>query len=230
LAYYWLAEVYVARSKPAKLVVAFGDFITNGYKSTIDTDRCWPGDLSELLRHQFTDDRVSVINEGIGGNRILLPNHDTSSSNALARFDRDALDHPLVSVVIFLEGINDIGSDPDPSGKYVTADQLEYATQQVITRCHLRGIKIIGGTLLPYGDAPYFTSRGEQTRRAFNQWIRNSASFDAVIDFEQAVRDPNKPDHMLPAYDSGDHLHPSDAGYAAMAHAAQKVLLSDPLF
>jgi lysophospholipase L1-like esterase len=221
-AYYWLAEVYVAHSAPAALIVAFGDSITNGYKSTTDADGNWPSILGKLLLYRSSGADVSVINEGIGGNAVLLPSHDpySAGSNGLARFDRDALDHPGVSTVIFLEGTNDIGSNPTPDGKFVTAGDLEAAAH----RCHLRGIKIIGGTLPPYRGAPYFSVNGEQTRKAFNQWIRNSGSFDAVIDFEQALQDPDQIDHLLPAYDSGDHLHPNDAGYAAMAQAAARVV------
>jgi lysophospholipase L1-like esterase len=165
-----------------------------------------------------------MLNEGVGGNRILLPSHDIYSSNALARFDRDALDHPGLSKVIFLEGINDIGSPAGTGGKYVTPEDLIAATQQIIARCHLHGIKIFGGTLTPYAGAPYFSVVGEATREAFNQWIRNSGSFDEVIDFDRAVQDPKHPDRFLPAYDCGDHLHPSDAGYQAMAAAAAAVL------
>lgn len=230
LAYYWLADIYVARSGPTALLVAFGDSITNGYRSTVDTDRSWPGVLGELLLHRSSAASIAVINEGLGGNRILLPSPDPSDTNALARFDRDALDHPGVSTVIFLEGINDIGSNPSPEGKYVTADDLEAAVQLMITRCHLMGIKIVGGTLPPYGGAPYFTAHGEKTRKAFNRWIRNNVSFDAVIDFERALQDPQRPDHLRPNYDSGDHLHPSDAGYAAMAQAAAEVLARNPKF
>lgn len=228
LAYYWLSEVYVARGAPAALLVAFGDSITNGYRSAVDADGSWPGVLGGFLLHRSSGTAISVINEGFGGNRILLPSHDSSDTNALARFDRDALDHPGVSAVLFLEGINDIGSPPGPDGTFVTADDLEAAVQQLITRCHLRGIKIIGGTLPPFGGAPYFTTRGEKTRIAFNQWIRNKAAFDTVIDFEHAVEDPQRPDHLLPVYDSGDHLHPSDLGYAAMARAAEEALLRSP--
>jgi len=223
-AYYWLAEVYVARSAPASLVVAFGDSITNGYKSTTDANRNWPSVLGALLLNRSATVDISVVNEGVGGNRILLPSHDSRASNALARFDRDALDHPAVSTVIFLEGINDIGSDPGPDGKSVSAADLEAAAQQIVARCHLQGVKIIGGTLTPYKGAPYFSVNGEVTRKAFNQWIRNSGAFDAVIDFDQAVQDPQQTDRFLPAYDSGDHLHPSDAGYEAMAEAAARAL------
>lgn len=223
-AYYWLAEVYVAHSAATKLIVAFGDSITNGYQSTTDADGSWPSILGELLLRRPSGANVSVISEGIGGNRILLPSHDSSGSNALARFDRDALDHPGVSAVIFLEGINDIGSDPSPEGKFVTAEDLEAAAQQIITRCHLRGVQIIGGTLAPFGGAPYFSVHGEVTRKAFNEWIRNSGSFDAVIDFDRALQNPDQTDRFLPAYDSGDHLHPSAAGYVAMANAAANVV------
>jgi lysophospholipase L1-like esterase len=224
VAYYWVAEVFVARKAPAPLVVAFGDSITNGYKSTTDANRNWPSVLGELLLNRSPAADISVVNEGVGGNRILLPLHDPRASTALARFDRDALDHPGVSTVIFLEGINDIGSDPAPDGKIVSAADLEAGAQQIIARCHLRGIKIIGGTLVPFAGAPYFTVKGEVTRKAFNEWIRNSGAFDAVIDFDQALQDPQQTDRFLPAYDSGDHLHPGDAGYQAMAEAAARVL------
>jgi lysophospholipase L1-like esterase len=147
------------------------------------------------------------------------------SSNALARFDRDVIERPGVSTVIFLEGINDIGSPAGPGGKYVAPEDLIAGAQQIIARCRLRGIKIVGGTLTPYAGAPYFSVVGETTRQAFNQWIRNSGSFDAVVDFDRAVQDPKQIDRFLPAYDSGDHLHPSDAGYQAMAEAAAAVLI-----
>jgi len=224
-AYYWVAEVLVARDKPAPVVVAFGDSITNGYGSTTGSYRSWPYLLNELLLSGNSTAAISVVNQGIGGNAILRPsNNDSFASNGLARFDRDALNHPAVSTVIFLEGINDIGSDPDADGKFVTAEELEAAAWQVILRCRMRHIQIIGGTLLPYQGAPYFRTAGELTRKAFNEWIRTSGSFDAVIDFEQALRDPQQPDRLLPAFDCGDHLHPSDAGYAAMARAAANVL------
>ena len=222
--YYWLAEVYIARPTAVPLIVAFGDSITNGTYSTPNTNRSWPSVLGELLLVRSANSQVSVVNQGVGGNRILLPAHDTYSSNAVARFDRDALDHPGVKTVIFLEGINDIGSPPGPGGKHVTAPDLIAAAQQIITRCHLRGVKIVGGTLVPFAGAPYFSENGEVTRKAFNQWIRDSGSFDAVIDFEQAVRDPKQTDRFLPLFDCGDHLHPSDAGYHAMAVAAAAVL------
>jgi lysophospholipase L1-like esterase len=225
MSYYWLAEVYVARAAPASVIVAFGDSITNGTKSTPGANKSWPGVLGELLLKQ-KDLQVSVVNEGVGGNRILLPSHDVYSSNALARFDRDAMDHPGLSSVIFLEGINDIGSPPSSDGKYVAPEDLIAGTQQIIARCHLRGIKIIGSTLVPFAGAPYFSVGGEVTRKAFNQWIRTSGSFDAVIDFDRAIQDPKQTDRFLPAYDSGDHLHPSDAGYAAMAAAAAVILAS----
>jgi lysophospholipase L1-like esterase len=224
LSYYWLAEIYVARTTPASVIVALGDSITNGFGSTPNANKSWPSVLGELLLAKFKDSRVSVVNEGVGGNRITLPSHDVHGSNALARFDRDAMDHPGLSGVIFLEGINDIGSPPSADGKYVSSEDLIAGAQQIVERCHLRGIKIIGGTLTPYAGAPYFSIAGEATRKAFNQWIRNSGSFDAVIDFDRALQDPEQTDRFLPAYDSGDHLHPSNAGYQAMAAEAALVL------
>jgi lysophospholipase L1-like esterase len=144
--------------------------------------------------------------------------------NALARFDRDALSQPGVKYIIVLEGLNDLGhaGTSAPLSETVSAQDLIAGLTQLVERAHEKGIKIYGGTLTPFEGTTYtgyFTPEKEAKRKAINQWIRTSNAFDAVIDFEKAVADPASPDRMLPAYDSGDHLHPNDAGYKAMADA-----------
>jgi lysophospholipase L1-like esterase len=159
-----------------------------------------------------------VINSGIGGNRLL---HDGSGPKGPDRFDRDALELPGASAIVLTEGINDIGSafDPDGDSGPVTAADIEAVDQQLIARAHARGIKIYGGTLLPYEGAKYFHPDGEAVREAVNEWIRGGGAFDGVIDFDRAVRDPSHPTRFLGADQSGDSLHPNDAGYRAMAEA-----------
>jgi lysophospholipase L1-like esterase len=151
-----------------------------------------------------------------------------TGTNALGRFDRDVIDQPGASTVILLEGINDIGWPARPHSEYgdqtVTSADLIQAMQQLIARCHMHKIKIVGATLTPYAGAGYFSSAGEAIREAVNQWILTSGAFDAVVDFGKVTGDPAHPDHMLAAYDSGDHLHPGDAGYQAMAAAAAQVI------
>jgi lysophospholipase L1-like esterase len=157
---------------------------------------------------------LSVINEAISGNKILM---DRAGPNALARFDRDILSQSGVKYLIVLEGINDIGHiQTDPSDT-TTASDLIRGLDQMIVRAHTHGIVVIGGTLTPFrGFDRYFSEKTEAIRTTINQWIRTSGAFDAVIDFDAAIRDPNHPDTFLPAYDHGDHLHPNDAGYKAM--------------
>jgi lysophospholipase L1-like esterase len=220
----FLAGVDVAAPEEAGLVVAFGDSITDGALSTPDANRRWPDVLAERLLH---DGRaVAVIDAGIGGNRIL---HDArgnvqSGVSALARFERDALAQPGVRWIVLLEGINDLGhyGPETPAAETPTAEDLIAGLRQLIGRAHEVGVKVIGGTLTPFEGTPfghYFTPEKETKRKALNAWIRSGGAFDGVVDFDKAVRDPDHPDRMLPAYDSGDHLHPSDAGYRVMGEA-----------
>jgi lysophospholipase L1-like esterase len=219
----FLSGVEVLASKAAAAVVAFGDSITDGARSTPDANHRWPDVLAaRLLAHRK---KIGVLDAGIGGNRIL---HDAATNvrfgvNALARFDRDVLAQPGVRYVIVLEGINDLGhaGSSAPAAENVTAEDLIAGLRQMIERAHEHGLKIFGATLTPFvGASPgYFTPEKEAKRQAVNQWIRTGGAFDGVIDFEKAVRDPANPDRMLPAYDSGDHLHPGDAGYKAMGEA-----------
>jgi lysophospholipase L1-like esterase len=211
--FYFLTNVDVAAAPGAAAIVTFGDSITDGAVSTPNTDHSWPSFLFRRLAASGGAN-IAVLNQGISGNRLL---RDGAGVNALARFDRDVLAQPGVKWLMILEGINDIGlsSATDP----VTADDLTAALKQLIERAHEHGIKVIGGTLTPYEGAAYARESGEQTRMAVNQWIRTSGAFDAVVDFEAAERDPEHPKQFRPGFNNGDHLHPNDAGYQAMADA-----------
>ncbi|HZT30718.1 MAG TPA: SGNH/GDSL hydrolase family protein [Bryobacteraceae bacterium] len=227
----FLTGVEVLAPESVSAVVAFGDSITDGARSTVDANRRWPDILAARLLARRGGRQVAVLDEGIGGNRIL---HDAASNlrfgvNALARFDRDVLAQPGVRYVIVLEGINDLGhpGSSAPESETVSAEDIIAGLKQMIARAHEKGLKIFGGTLTPFEGTPfpgYFTSEKETRRKTVNQWIRTSRAFDGVIDFEKAVRDPSHPDRMLPAYDGGDHLHPGDAGYKAMGEAVDLAL------
>jgi lysophospholipase L1-like esterase len=200
----------------AGAVITIGDSITDGAKSTIDTNQRWPDELARRLQADPKFRKLSVLNEGISGNKILL---DGAGPNVLARFDRDVIAQSGAKYLLILEGINDIGrlhSFPD-SG--LTAADLIFALDQMIVRAHAHGIAVIGCTLTPYHGAGYYTEQGEAIRKAVNDWIRTGGAFDGVVDFEAAVRDPNHPDTYLPSDEPGDHLHPNDAGYKVMGDA-----------
>jgi lysophospholipase L1-like esterase len=211
--YYWLVGLDVDAPADAALIVALGDSITEGWRSTSDANRSWPAVLSQRLAANKSTAHVAVANMGIGGNRIL---HDGNGANALARFDRDVLAQPGVKWMTLLEGINDIGrSDNDP----ITAAQLIAGEIQLIERAHMHGIQVVGCTLPPFEGAFYYRPEGETVRLALNAWIRESHVFDAIVDFDAATRDPDHPSQLRPEFDPGDHLHPNDAGYRAMAEA-----------
>jgi lysophospholipase L1-like esterase len=217
----WFLIARVEVTAPANTIglVAFGDSITDGARSTADTNNRWPDVLAKRLAAR-KGTPVAVLNAGISGNRVL---GDGAGISALARFDKDVLMQTGVTHVIVLEGINDIGvarNNPTPS-----AADLIAGHKQLIERAHARGLKIYGGTLTPYEGAGYFTPEGEAKRQALNEWIRTSGAYDGVIDFDKATRDPAAPTKFLPAYDSGDHLHPNDAGYTAMGNLVDLALL-----
>lgn len=220
--YYFLAGVEVDAARNSKAIVTLGDSITDGYHSTADANKRWPNRLAERLHAQKGGSKVAVLNAGITGNRIL---HDTDGSNALARLDRDVLVQSGARYVIVLQGINDIGF---PGA--VTVDEIIAGHRQIIDRAHAQGLKVYGGTLTPfqaYLPGLYYTAVGEEQRQAVNQWIRTGKAYDAVIDFDKAIRDPRNPATILPAYDSGDNLHPNDAGYKAMGDAIDLSLFRD---
>lgn len=226
--WYWLSGVEVVASPRTAAIVTLGDSITDGAYSTLDLNHRWPDILAEQLAKRG-DAPLAVLNEGISGNRLL---HDVAGPSALARFDRDVLAQDGVRYLIVLEGINDIGWPHMAAGEYttqaVTAQDIIAALQQIAERAHAHGILVYGGTLTPFEGAFYETPDGEAQREAVNNWIRTSGVFDGVIDFDKVTCDPNKPGQFLPAYDSGDHLHPGDAGYDAMGHAAAQLFLPAP--
>ena len=220
----FLSEILVDAPAGARAVVAFGDSITDGDGSTIDGNDRWPDRLAERLS-KAGGAPVAVLNEGISGAKILS---DRMGVNALARFDTDVLTQPKADTVILMMGINDVGwpgtglasHDPEP-----TAEAIIEGYKQLIARAHAHGLRIIGATLTPFGDAfagspfeGYYTPEKEKIRVALNDFIRSGA-FDGVIDFDKVVVDPQKPGYALPKYDKGDHLHPNAAGYEAMGGA-----------
>jgi lysophospholipase L1-like esterase len=226
--WYLLSGIDVLASEHTEAIVTLGDSITDGAYATLDANHRWPDFLAEQVskRGGATGAALAVLNEGISGNRIL---HDVDGPNALARFDRDVLAQAGVRYLIVLEGINDIGWPRMPGGKYagdaVSADEMIAALRQMVERARAHGIRVFGGTLTPFEGAFYETPDGEAEREAVNHWIRTSGVFDGVIDFDEATRDPSHPGRFLPAYDSGDHLHPGDAGYKAMGQAAARLFL-----
>ena len=204
-----------ANNDKAAAIVTYGDSITDGAHSTPDANHRWPDILAERLQADKKTADISVLNEGISGNRVL---HDGAGPSALARFDRDVIAQSGVKYLIILEGINDIGrlAQPRDPGDVITAQDLIFGLTQLVTRAHQHGIKVLGATLTPYEGAGYATEAGEQIRQAYNQWIRTSGVFDGVIDFDKTTQDPAKPSMFLPSNDSGDHLHPQDSGYKVM--------------
>ncbi|MFD8974536.1 MULTISPECIES: SGNH/GDSL hydrolase family protein [Streptomyces] len=201
-------------------VVTFGDSITDGVGSTVDTDRRYPDALAERLAEAGRP--RAVVNHGIAGNQVV---NDTTwaGEKGLKRFRQDVLAEPGVRTVIVLEGINDIGGStatfPAAPTPDVSAAQLIAGHRTLIREAHAKGLKIVGATLTPIKGSFYDSPANEAKRDAVNDWIRTSGAYDAVVDFDRTVADPADPDRILPAYDSGDGIHPNDAGYEAMAGA-----------
>jgi lysophospholipase L1-like esterase len=214
--YYWLTGIDVVAPAKSALIVAFGDSITDGARSTPETNHSWPALLAGRLIANKKTANVAIVNMGIGGNRVL---RDGSGASALARLDRDVLRQAGVKWLMILEGINDIGRQATVSADTASAEDLIAAHKQVIEQAHTHGIKVIGCTLTPYEGATYFRENGEAIRQALNAWIRTGGAYDEVVDFDAATRDPANPKHLRTEFDPGDHLHPNDAGYQAMANA-----------
>ncbi len=228
-----VSAVLVPAQASERLVVAFGDSTTDGDAAS-DAEHTWPSDLARRLAKMRGGPKVAVVNEGIAGNRLLddcfMASVGCLGVSALARFDRDALALPGVTHIVLLEGINDIGFPGARLGEQNLADATEArsaeelidAYRQLIARAHVHGVKLIGATMMPFEgvDIPgYYSESKEAIRQEVNKWIRSSGSFDGVIDFDATVRDPEHPSRLLPRLASGDHLHPNDAGYQAMAEA-----------
>jgi lysophospholipase L1-like esterase len=228
LSWYYLSGLDVRSSRATGTVVAFGDSITDGVNSSVGGNDRWPDGLARRLG-AVAGPTLSVADEGIGGNRLLTASRCCGAS-AQARFARDALEQPGVRDVIVLEGINDIGLSVGPlhSDAGLTAARVIAGYRDLIAQAHARGVRIFGATLLPYQGAGYYSPAGEAIREAVNAWIRTSGAFNGVIDFDAVMRDPADPLRLNPAYDSGDHLHPNDAGYQAMADAINLDMLLPP--
>ena len=227
-----VSAVLVPARSSVRLLVAFGDSVTDGDRSTIDADHNWPSDLVRRLGKTSHGSGLAVVNAGIAGNRLLGDGYGVS---ALARFDRDALAVPGVTHIVLLEGLNDISfPGAKVNGHYLadpadvrTPEDLIKAYRQLILRAHTRGVKLIGATITPFEGVKlpgYYSESKEAIRQAVNQWIRTSGSFDAVIDFDSVLRDPDHPSRLLPRLASPDHLHPNDFGYQAMADSIDLAL------
>jgi lysophospholipase L1-like esterase len=208
---FYLDAVTVDAPRGTGTVVALGDSITDGSNATDDTNRRWPDFLATRLANDRHAQVKGVANEGISGNKVLS---DGAGQSALKRLDRDVISQSGLRTVILLEGVNDIKAVPAP-----TADQLIDAYRQIIGRTREAGACVVGATVMPYEGWAEWNENGESTRQAVNTFIRDSGAFDAVVDFDALVKDPAAPGRIAPAFDSGDHLHPNDAGMKAMADA-----------
>jgi lysophospholipase L1-like esterase len=221
--WYQVSEIDVQTSPGAAAVVALGDSITDGHGATTNGNDRWTDVLAGRLQGSAASRNIGVSNQGIGGNHLLT---DGLGPNALARFDRDVLAPAGVRWLIVFEGVNDLGGlarDGEvPAAQHAQiVERVIAAYQQIVARAHAHGLRVFGATITPYVGSSYYHPGplSEADRQAVNKWIRASGNFDAVIDFDSVVRDPQHPDQLLPAYDCGDHLHPSAAGYKAMGDA-----------
>jgi len=217
--YLWLRSIDVVASANDFAVACLGDSITDGFATTVDKDQAWPTLLAKRFSEKKSGPHVAVINEGISGNQVI---RDGAGVSALARLDRDVLSQPGLRWIVLLEGINDInlhGQTTDPTA--LTAEDLIKGDQQIIARAHTHKIKVIGATLTPEEGVWLSGPVGEATRQKLNEWIRTSGAFDAVVDFDAAIRDKEHPARMREEFNPGDHIHPNDLGNGVMANAFQ---------
>jgi lysophospholipase L1-like esterase len=226
--WYQISAIDVLAAAKAASIVALGDSITDGHGATTNGNDRWTDVLAARLQASPKTSDIGVSNQGIGGNHLLT---DGLGPNALARFDRDVLGQAGVRWLILFEGVNDLGglarlAEVPVADHAMRVQRVLAAFDQIITRAHAHGIRVFGATITPYVGSDYYhpSPQSEADREAVNQWIRAQGHFDAVIDFDAVVRDPAHPDRLLPADDCGDHLHPSPAGYKAMAESISLIL------
>lgn len=229
--WYQVSEIDVQAAPGAAAVAVLGDSITDGHGATTNGNDRWTDVLAARLQGSAATRDVGVSNQGIGGNHLLT---DGLGPNALSRFDRDVLAPAGVRWLIVFEGVNDLGGlarmgEVTAAEHSAMVQRVLDAYQQIIFRSHAHGIRVFGATITPYVGSGYYHPGplSEADRQAVNRWIRTPGHFDAVLDFDSVVRDPQHPDKLLPAYDCGDHLHPSPAGYKAMADAIPLSLFED---
>ncbi len=227
--WYVVSALEVSTTAQPRAVVTLGDSITDGFGAR-EIGGSWPERLAVLL-----DGETAVVNAGISGNRVLREGNLPFGPSAQNRFERDVLQQSGATTLVILEGINDLQAPAvpnifgdDPPSPLVSSQDLIDGIRDLVDRAHSAGLSVVGGTILPYPALDALIPDGEATRAAVNDWIRNSGTFDAVIDFDAAVQDPDLPTQMLAEYDSGDGLHPGDAGYARMAEAAREVIVALP--
>jgi lysophospholipase L1-like esterase len=218
--WYFVCGVDVIAPGETGAVVAVGDSLTDANISTHDGHHSWPSQLARRLIARTSGRPIAVMNQGLGGNRIL---HDIRGDSGLRRFDRDVLAQPGATHAIVMLGTNDLRNRPGKAEEEVTAPQMIAGLKQFAVRGRAGGIKVIAATLTPFENETFlpgaWNPRREAVRQAVNEWLRKAESFDAIVDFDRALRDPGHPTRMLPIYDCGDHLHPSDLGYRAMGDA-----------
>jgi lysophospholipase L1-like esterase len=221
--WFQVSEIDVQVPPEAGAVVVLGDSITDGHGATTNGNDRWTDDLAARLQSSPQTRNIGVSNQGIGGNNLLV---DGLGPNALSRFDRDVLAPAGVRWLIVFEGVNDLGglartAEVPPADHAAQVERVLAAYRQIIERAHAHNLRVLGATITPYVGSDYYhpSPTSEADRQAVNQWIRAAGHFDGVIDFDAVVRDPNHPGQLLPAFDCGDHLHPSPAGYKAMAEA-----------
>ncbi len=228
--WYQVAGIDVLAGSNAAAIVALGDSITDGHGATVNGNDRWTDVLAARLQASPALTRIGMSNQGIGGNHLLT---DGLGPNALARFDRDVLATACVRWLIVFEGVNDLGG-LTRNGEVTSAEhaamvqRVVAAYRQIILRAHAHQLHVMGATITPYAGSDYYHPGplSEADRQAVNQWIRTPGNFDAVIDFDRVVADSQHPDRLLPVYDSGDHLHPSAAGYRAMGQSVSLSLFA----
>ena len=215
-----VTAISVQPLRPTRVIVALGDSVTDGGAVDAKEGRSWTDILASRLEARAGAAAYAVVNAGIGGNRLI---GQLIGPPALMRLDRDVFATPGVTDLIVLEGINDIGvggrTIEGVTYPMIVFDELVAAYLQIIERAHERGVKVIGGTLLPFRDAFFFSDEKERTRQSINAWIRNGGAFDGVIDFDAVVRGPGDSSALRPEFDTGDHLHPNHAAYRTMGEA-----------